>query len=255
MLSTAFAREETTFTTQVLPSFQSGEFGGDVRTDLVYVPLVLGIDHGRNALRVTMPWLSLRSDEPVAFSSGEVIGSPRAGGPGGAAGTTSESGLGDIIVKEEYFFLNGGGPRTPWLSGIARVKLPTANEAEGLGTGETDYGAGLGLTQPLAARWSLMIEAGYIWRGDPDGVDLQNTPWLFAGLQWKPARAASVWAAYDAQASILDSREDIRAVVAGVDYRVTDVVTFKPSVSFGLSDTAEDFGFTIGMSWRWATGG
>jgi hypothetical protein len=240
---------EATFSAQVLPSYQSGEFGSGVPTDIVFIPAVLGLDTGRQSLRLTVPWLSLSADEPVLFSSGEVIGRPQPQTSTGIRRTT-ESGLGDVVLKEEVFFLNGGAGRTPWLSGIVRLKFPTADEDKGLGTGELDYGAGVGLTQPLSSRWSLMAEAGYIWRGDPEGVDLQNTPWLFAGFQHKVTDAASWYAAYDSQASILDGRDEIRALVAGFDYRISDHVTFKPHVSFGLSDTAEDFGFTVGLGYR-----
>jgi len=239
-------RAEVTLSAQVLPHYQTGDYGAGTSTDISYLPFVFGLDSDRHALRVTVPWLSIRSEEPVIISGGDVIGRP----PAETTVQTDESGLGDIALREEYFFLRPTSARQPWISGIARLKIPTADEEAGLGTGEFDYGAGAGLIQPLTRQWALLAELGYIWRGQPSGFVLQNAPWLSAGAQWVPATGSTIYATYDSVGSAVEGRDDIRDLSIGYDQRVTDRMTLRSVLYIGLSDTAEDFGVTIGVAAR-----
>jgi len=67
-----------------------------------------------------------------------------------------DQGLGDVVVRGIYRFLpeNEDG----WsLDGVGAVKLPTASDTKGLGTGRTDVGGFLALHQRLGIfRWTLL---------------------------------------------------------------------------------------------------
>lgn len=228
----------------MLPAYFSGDFGGDIATDITYLPFIFTAGSDRHELRLTVPLLSIRTEEPVDFVGGEVL--PRRPG-GGPAGPVTESGPGDIVLQDEIFFVQGN-ERRPWISGTVRVKLPTADESRGLGSGEIDYGPGAGILQPAGKRWTLIGDVQYVVRGDPPGADYRNTVWVSAGAQARVSPRDSIGLFYDRRQSVLRGRTAIRDFTLGYDRRLGPSVTFRTALYVGLSDTAEDYGFSAGFS-------
>jgi hypothetical protein len=90
-------------------------------------------------------------------------------------GSTSQAGFGDVMAQDEVFFVQGTA-RRPWVSSVLRVKFPTADKTQGLTSGAYDYGAGVGLIQPVGRAWYVLGTFQYVMRGDPPGIDFSNTP-------------------------------------------------------------------------------
>lgn len=97
------------------------------------------------------------------------------------AGTSSSSpgwqtGVGDVKLGVKYQFLDGwGSAGTP--GGLAVrgfVKLPTADEAKGLGTGKASFGADLIASVSAGNVLGLHASLGYQVNSDPDSVDIGN---------------------------------------------------------------------------------
>lgn len=96
-------------------------------------------------------------------------------GTGGMPVTGSESsvnGLGDITLTASLTLLKER-ETSPRLLAHLYAKLPTADEQQGLGTGEFDWGGGLGIGKRFGD-WSAYAEALYIEPGTselyaPDG--------------------------------------------------------------------------------------
>lgn len=223
-----------------LPAYFSGDFGTGIETSILYLPVVLVVSSGRQELRVTVPYLSIRTSEPVLYLNGEVI----APAPGGS---TAESGLGDVLVQDEVVFLRGTA-RRPWVSGVLRIKLPTADDTKGLGSGEPDFGAGAAVTQPLGSGWSLIGSWMHIARGDPAGIDFRDTSWLTLGLHRRMSEQSSWHAFYDRRQSVIEGNPDLADLSLGYDRALARGVTLRSTVFVGLSDTAEDFGVSAGVS-------
>ncbi|MBI4262903.1 MAG: OmpA family protein [Acidobacteria bacterium] len=82
-------------------------------------------------------------------------------------------GRGDLLTGAKIGLLSErrGAPLAVAVRGI--VKLPTGNDRLGISTGEADV-----LTEIVASRRFGRAEVtgstGFVWRGDPDGVDLPN---------------------------------------------------------------------------------
>ena len=157
------APAETQPEIRFVPAYFSGDFGTGISTGMTYLPLIFILGSTRQELRVTVPYLSVTTSQPVTFVGNEII-------PRGSGGRTNESGLGDIVAREEYFFLEGGR-RRPWISGLIRIKAPTADDTRGLGTGEWDYGPGGAVIQPLGARWNLLGDATWWARASRKTAD------------------------------------------------------------------------------------
>ena len=225
---------------RILPAYFSGDYGTGIDTSITYAPMILVVSSDRQEIRLTVPYLSINTSAPVVYLNGEVIGPA----PGGS---TSESGLGDVLVQDEVFLLEGTA-RRPWVSGILRIKFPTADETQGLGSGEADFGAGIGIIQPLGPAWNLVGTWQYIARGDPAGSDYRNTSWLTVGAAWRRSGRSSWNAFYDRRQSVIEGKSDLADLSLGYDSAVSRGVTFRSAVYLGLSDTAEDFGISAGFS-------
>ena len=123
--------------------YSSGDYGGDVDTDILFVPVTFSYSNAPWKAKVTVPWIQIKGP-------GNVVG----GGDGGvivnsaSTETTTESGLGDIwaslaysveAIPDEWFYMDA----------VAKVKFPTADEDRGLGTGEFDYTLQLDFFKPV----------------------------------------------------------------------------------------------------------
>ena len=240
------ARGEVEIDLRITPAFFAGDFGSNVDTDVAYLPFTLRARTERNEFRATLSALSIRTDEPVIFVGGEII-------PGTGGGSTSETGPGDIILRDDFFFLQGTS-RTPWIYAGLRAKLPVADEQKGLGTGEFDYGTGVGMIQPLGGRWSLLAEALYVVRGDPPGIDYENTWWTLIGTQ-APLSDRTRWSLYyESRESVIRGRTTIRDLSTGIGRRVSAALSWRADFFVGLSDTSEDYGLSLGFTIRRSPG-
>lgn len=79
-----------------------------------------------------------------------------------------------------------------WWDWQARLKLPTANAGDGMGTGSLDKELKL---QALSKQgdWLWWGFTGYRWRGHSDFYPLQNTPLIGAGAHWQRYSLAWDW--------------------------------------------------------------
>jgi hypothetical protein len=226
---------------RVVPSFFTGDFGGSGSTDLYFVPLIFTARGSRNDFRITVPYLSIKSDDLVAIIGGQVI-------PIGM-GTTTESGLGDIVLRDDFFYLPGGDGR-PWLYATARLKFPTGDETRGLGSGEFDYGPGAGIILPVGNRLNLLGEAIYMVRGDPPGLDFHNTWWGFIGGESRLSDSDRLSLYYDRRESVVSGSEDIASLILGYSHAFTETLILRSFATAGLTETAEDYGFGLGLVFR-----
>jgi hypothetical protein len=85
-----------------------------------------------------------------------------------------ETGFGDIKVGLKYAFLNDYLGDGVGLALRGLVKLPTADETRGLGTGKVSFLGDLVLSKTIAYKADLHASIGYEINGDPDEVDIAN---------------------------------------------------------------------------------
>jgi hypothetical protein len=126
--STTLSEPAPAFTVASGLDYSRGDYGFPTDTEVLSFPLDLGYESGSWIWRANLSHLRIKGPAAIV-------------GDGAAARPTanSESGVGDIYLSGTY--------RTgPVLGGFSldptvRVKLPTASESRGLGTGESDvYG-------------------------------------------------------------------------------------------------------------------
>jgi Putative MetA-pathway of phenol degradation len=179
-------------------NYSSGSYGTDSRTNILYAPMTVRRIFRDGDVSLTIPFVSISgtgatrlvggvptrtSSATSNFMGAGASGSGRGKGPGESplSSSTTDSGLGDIILRGRYYLIEGS-TLMPLVAITGRVKLPTADAARGLGTGEFDEGAGLELSKSLANRWRTYLSGGYNLIGDAPGTNFNNQWWYDVGI-------------------------------------------------------------------------
>lgn len=225
-------------------NYDTGKYGTPDRTNSVYIPFTLKRYFEDGDLSVTVPYLRQSSTGQVTWVGGKPVRvdkTPR------AAAASSESGLGDIMLRGTYALMREG-PKAFDLNLAGRMKLPTADESKGLGTGEMDGGAGLEFAKEINAGWTLLADAYYTIIGDPEGVDYNNQLALDLGF-YKPLNEdLGLTVIYETQSAISDGGSDPRSVSGTLSYGAPDGFQFTGGLTLGLSDGSPDAGLSAGFS-------
>lgn len=203
--------------------YRSGDFASTTRSKLSYVGGVLGYIAPNYHLSVSVPYLSLREET--------------------GALNTSSSGVGDVVLQAGHTLMPDQGSGTS-LYGTLGIKVPTANEARGLGTGETDYGGFL----TLSRRWhsaTLTLMAGYTFIGDPPSVNYNDSYLYGFGISQQHGNTLA-YVSLEGRRAILPGDSNPLELYAGFYHPVGKHYTLKGSAFLGLSDGSPDYGMEIG---------
>lgn len=122
--------------------YTSGDYGGTEQIEDVYVPLTLIYGLPRIDLRLTVPYLEVKSGPDV-----------------------TESGLGDVVAGITVYDVFRSDDGTLALDFTGKVKFGTADETVGLGSGETDYSVQAEVYKAIG-RSGFSTGVGYKVRGD-----------------------------------------------------------------------------------------
>ena len=212
-----------------------GEYGTATNTKITTFDVTARYESGPWVYKVNVPYLTVSGDSSVIPGLGNVSGRPPR--------ATKESGLGDIVLSATYALLHGRSSTTG-VDLTGKVKLPTADESRGLGTGEADYALLVDAYQAFD-RVTGFGGVGYHVLGDAPGLPLHN-----------------VWSANLGVSYKLDERADTGAMLEGRERpaaglsRQLDLVGFyvrklesawkaQAYALIGLSDGSPDWGFGL----------
>lgn len=202
--------------------FRTGDFGTTTRSDLLYLAPTFGYAAPRYDYSVTVPYLSLTSRT--------------------AGGSTTQSGIGDTVVRGGRELTAG----TDWsLYGSLAVKLPTADETRGLGTGEADLGAFVTFGRDFdSVRLSLL--GGTIQTGDPPGQTLTDL-WLYGiGLAtW--AGATRLYGSIEGRTASVPGAPNPLEVYVGAMYPLSARQWLTGTAFAGLNDGGPRYGASVGF--------
>src|SRR5262249_37253016 len=129
---------------------------------------------------------------------------------------TTESGLGDTLVRGRVFLLNESTTR-PAVTPFARVKIPTAPANPGLGTGKTDYGFGVEVDKQVS-RILLFGDLGYTVTGKVAGLNLQNRTSGSLGVGGRLSESMVLSGSLDWRRSIVRGNENPTELVGVMTY-------------------------------------
>ena len=233
--------EDPLFTLGVGAEYTTGDYGGDESVDEFYVPVSATLELERVALRLTVPFLSVRAPELTTISGPD--GEPIVGtGP-----RTTESGLGDVLASITVFDVLTGAGGDLALDLTGKVKFGTADEDKGLGTGEQDYSLQADVYR-FFEHSTLMGTLGYSKRGDPAGYDLDDTLFASLGATWAVAEGVRLGAFYDFRQASVPGSDDLHEVSGSLLTRVGEHARAQVYMLAGFSDSSPDWGGGVSLS-------
>ena len=115
------------------------------------------------------------------------------------------------------------------------MKLPTADEQKGLGTGETGFAFQADFFKPFGAT-TLFGSIGYRIYGDPPAGKLDDVPYGSIGLSQRISGDASVGVAYDFRPKITPGGSEISELTAFWSKRVSPEWKWQLYGVVGFSD-------------------
>jgi hypothetical protein len=240
--SPAFSREEVTPTWQTGLSFSylTGDYGEDEDTDIRYTALNVKRYYEIGDVTLTVPYIDISADG-ATFVGGQV--EP-------LAGAGSGEGLGDIILKGRYYAVQQDGP-LPFIDLVGSIKFPTADEDEGLGTGEADFTWMVEVARRLEDKnWIALGEIGYTFVGEPSGFDADNR-WLYSiGMAYEIDPDITLSGYIDGRTAIFPGNDDPLSILLISELKLSTDLRFDTMLEFGLNDGAPDFGITLGIRKR-----
>ena len=143
------------------PTFSTGKYGTDTRTEIVYTPFLARRLFADGDLTLVVPHICISGDGSVAIIGGTPVRAtttpdrPAARervtreaaanttrSTGGATTMARTCGFGDLVLRGRYYLFD----ERSWMPTLAirgHLKAPTANAGRGLGTGRPDEGVGL----------------------------------------------------------------------------------------------------------------
>ena len=237
LLSTDGAAQDTGadlhFSTGV--EYSTGQYGGPDDIDELYVPFTLRAGFDGVGLRLTVPWLNVTAPNDAFI--GDADSEPL---PGNGA-TVSTSGLGDVLGAVTFYDLYVSDKAGVVVDATGKIKFGTADAREGLGTGENDYTVQFDAYQ-FFDRLTLHAVAGYRFRGDPPGVDLNDVFLASAGGAYLASRDSLVGIYFDYRQSAIGGIDDIQELSGFASFRLSKAWRMELYVFTGLTDSSTDFG-------------
>ena len=253
------------------PSYSSGNYGTNTTSSFLYAPILIRRFFKDGDVSLVIPFVTVTTDGTVTLvggqptqtlpdscfsnsGSGNAEDRPECQGTGGATGgakgqKVTTSGLGDIILRGRYYLVE----EKDWVPLIAitgRVKLPTADESRGLGTGKMDEGVGAEVSKRLGDNWITFLDGGFNIIGRPEGRNLRNQWWydVGGGYYFTKDLLGSVY--FEEYRSLVSGNQNIRDVFFGLNYRASSAWRFNGGAALGLSNGAPDYTLSLGTSYR-----
>ena len=232
-----FVCAEDSLTAYTGVDFSRGKFGHDTPTETWSLPLSLKYETGAFALKASISYLQITGPANVVGGGEGFIDL------GQTTGTRSVSGWGDMVVGGTWTAYEGTD--SGWLAELgAKIKLGTANEQKGLGTGKNDYSLQGDLYKSLGPG-TVFFTLGKRKMGDPDGVDLRDPVFTTLGWSQRLSSSTSVGLMHDFRQAVVAGHDPARELTAFVSYKFTNTWKAQGYAVHGMSQASPDFGLGL----------
>lgn len=224
-------------------NYSTGSYDQAVDTSITYIPVTAKVKHKRWTGKLTVPYIKI-TGPGVVVGGGEplLIGTPIA--------KATESGLGDVIASIGYTLPID----YPGLSAdfTGKIKFPTADDGERLGTGNADYTLQAGLTRVIDDMF-LTGNVGRKLNGSSPDYRV-NDIWKFSvGGGYTITNSASVGAVYDFRQAGAHTGSDFSQITGFVTYKLTDNWSAQVHAGSGFTDATPDLSTGINLSYKFDT--
>ena len=219
--------------------YSTGDFGGDADSEIFLTGLMLSLAGESRAISLSTSYARLTDVSTlttVGPNSFEVA--PSADG--------SASGFTDLVIGVSQSFVLDS-PLAPVISLSGSVKLPTANEEEGLSTGAVDYTLQGEVVHSLGPFTTFASLAGR-FRGDSETVDVANSLLASAGVQKPLGERSTAGLLYEYRGNSVINGEDAHELKALYARQLTGRLNISVYGYTGFTDASPDVGFGFTLS-------
>jgi hypothetical protein len=289
LLLPAAAQAQEDWQVGTAPSFSSGRYGTDTRTEVLHTPITARRLFKDADLTLVFPLTCIWGSSGITVVNGTPVRTERLEAAGitttpttsrgdtttptrGSSTTTpsrtasdavaptadttivrstvSACGMGDIVVRGRYYVID----EHAWLPTVAiraHVKTPTADADRGLGTGRPDEGLGLELSRRFGRGFMTMLDGGYTVIGEPEGVEFNNNWWYDVGVaQNLGSDAVNLSVFFTEYRAIVPGLANARDILVALNVKGASGWRIQISGEKGLSDGSPDHGVTFGAARR-----
>jgi len=252
LLAAGMAHAQDGLSLGVGADYSSGDYGSETTTKILSVPLSAKYTTGDWSFKASLPWLRVEGDANVVPGLGNVVnlnpigrGRGNRGGAGGetdATGTTS--GIGDLRLSATYAIPMQGR----WgVDLTANVKVATADEDKGLGTGANDYGAAVDVYRGVGEATTLFGGVGYTALGDSEYIEVDSVINGNVGVSQRVGEN-SVGLMYDYRQPTSEDADDRSEVTGFFSFPTSDTSKMQLYATKGLTDGSPDWGAGLSFS-------
>lgn len=221
--------------------YSRGDYGFAADTEVFAVPLTVSYATGPWRFQVSQAWLSV--DGPASV----VLTGAQAGGAAGRPVSSRESGVGDLWLGATYRSLPFGPDLEVAFTG--RMKVGTANENKGLGTGENDYYAQFDFSRTVGAT-TPYLTVGYRWLGANAAYPLRDGAYFSAGFVRQLSGPTQAGLAVDWRARVVSGGDPACELTAFVTHHLDESWSLQGYALTGLTDASPNFGLGTSVNYR-----
>lgn len=213
--------------------YSRGDYGFASDTEVLSTSANFSAETPRWVLRAAIPYVTVKGPANVVSGSGPVFAAP-------ARPTRSyQGGLGDILASATFHAKPSADELNVDLTG--RVKFGTADEAKGLGTGETDFFAQTDFYRRFG-KITPFATLGYQFLGDTAAYVLEDGPYATVGSTFRVAEATVLGAAFDWRSRLVQNGKDASDTLLFVSHNPNDRWNVMGYVLKGFTDASPDLG-------------
>jgi Putative MetA-pathway of phenol degradation len=218
--------------------YSTGDYGSTIDTRITTLEATARYETGRMVYRASVPWLTVKGDTGVIPGIGQASGAPVRSG--------SASGLGDIVLSAAYSAYYERAT-TLGVDLTGKLKLPTADESEGLGTGEPDFAFLVDLYRSFD-RVTGFAGIGYHIMGDSPRFPLENAWSANVGATYRLDARDTVGALLDGRQRVIAGGSRTRELMGFWMHRLEGLWRSQVYGLIGLADGSPDWGFGLSLA-------
>jgi hypothetical protein len=236
LLAASAAAQESDLTLGAGLHLSSGDYGSPTTTRITSLAATARLETGPWTYKASVPYLTVDGDTSVI---------PGLGSLGGGTGRRSESGMGDIVFSATYAAYYDKAS-TLGMDLTGKVKLATADESKGLGTGEHDFAVILDLYRAFD-RTTGFAAIGYHVLGDAPGLPLDNVWSATLGAAHKLDERDTAGVMLDGRQRASPSASPQRELVGFFIRKLDRLWKAQAYALAGLSDGSPDWGMGLSL--------
>jgi len=161
----------------------------------------------------------------------------------------SYSGFGDTQFKVSYL-LSKPLFSSWWVDINAKIKIPTADNHSGVGTGEVDYWFDVDALRMLSKRYFVQLNGGKKLRGESVELSLSDSFYFSSSLGAQLSELGSMGAIVEYMEPASDWSEEVIELMFYGSYRLNAQNTVLLYVIKGFTHSSIDYGAGLQLSYR-----